>query len=168
MIWWVRGRGFEALSPCSHFPSVKSSTCDLRLNFSKAQKTALIKLLPACTSCLYTSGDEWTATEYFYQVKLNDGSYPEGYARIRLAEKPHLAKGYFSSDFTWWNLISDLLFKFTYSSSLQVSAVIGNWNSHRTVWLKGINITSRWLSQRDEWEGNHHGKPEIKSQCLIN
>lgn len=126
MIWWVWGCKVWGVVIVQLLPSVKSSTCNLCWNFTKAQhwSAALIKWLACLLSPrLYTSGDEWMTAEYFYELNLKHGSYPEGDAGIRLAEKPHLAKGYFRSDFTWWNVISDLLFRFTYSSSLRVGAV---------------------------------------------
>lgn len=135
----------------------------------KLKRPLWLNYLPEWASCLYSRSDKWMPTEYFYQLKLKDGSHTEGRPGIRLAEGPCLAKGYFNCEFTRWNSISDLLFKFTYSSSLQVGTVIG-WNSHDTVRFKSINITSQQLSFMDEWEGNHDGTPPpaIKSQHFIN
>lgn len=37
-------------------------------------------------------------TKCLFELNLEPGSYPEGDAGISLAEKPRLAKGYFSGD----------------------------------------------------------------------
>lgn len=132
--------------------------------------TALIKLLPSLRLLslylrLWMISDWillWANPEWWQSSRRS--------WRNQIAQKSLLGEKNISAViFAWWNLISDPLCKFTYSSSLQVGAVIG-WNSRCTVWLKGINITSRWLSRRDEWVGNSLGKTSTwdKKPHLIN